>query len=347
MNLTKLTRHVVALSCLLAALGCDADDQITTYQAPKDQPVAPLRPLAPQASAPVTEATTPLTWTVPDGWKVVEGNSMSVVTFQVSDANPAVKCTVTPLPMIDNALQANVNRWEGQLGLAPTEKENIEKVAKPVKVGDVVVHVVDLSNDQSAILGGIIEKEQIWFIKLAGPKETVSPQKDKFDAFIKSLKFTDQPTPPPAQAQPGGMQMPPMPQAATENRGITWTLPANWTEAPNTSSMRLATIKAGDAEMVASQLNAQGWGNLLDNINRWRGQMGMEAIDDAAKQPATNSEVNGVKWTTYDFPGPQKRMIVSFATVGESVYFFRLAGAGPAVEAQKAAFEEFVKSVKF
>lgn len=355
MNLTRWTRGILVLSCFAATLGCDADDQITTYQAPKDQPapIQPLRPLTPPAAAaPVNEAgSTPLTWSVPEGWKPVEGNQMSVVTFQVSDANPQVKCTVTPLPMIPDALQANVNRWENQLGLPPTKAEDLAKVVKPVQVGDQVVNVVDLASDPNAILGAIIERDQIWFIKMTGPKDVIAGQREKFDAFVKSLKFTDQPTTAPATPQmPPQMapQMPQMPAApGAENRGVKWTLPGGWTEAPNPSAMRLATLKAGDAEVVASRLNSQGWGNLIDNINRWRGQIGLEPVDDPAKQPATTEDLNGAKWTTYDLAGPQKRMIVKYVTVGDSVLFFRLTGAPQAVETQKAAFDEFVKSIKF
>lgn len=87
-------------------------------------------------------------------------------------------------------------------------------------------------------------------------------------------------------------------------------------------------------KLIASRLNAQGWGNLLD-INRWRGQTGLEPITDPAQQPAVATEVNGLKWTTYDLTGPQKRLMVAFVTNGESIWFFRLGGKPEAVEAQK------------
>lgn len=345
MNLNRIARRLLVLSCFALTMGCDADDQIVTYQAPKDQPVKPLRPLTPPAAAPLPQAAqSPLAWTVPDGWKSVEGNSMSTATFQVSDVTPAVKCTITPLPMIENALQANVNRWEGQLGLAPTEKEQLSQVAKPVQVGDLTVHVVDLSNDQNAILGAVIEKDQIWFIKMTGPKDIVGAQREKFDGFVRSLKFTDQPTPP--EAAPTDQAPPVAPAQADENRAVTWTLPTGWQEVPSPSAMRLATIKAGDAEVAASKLVAKGWGSLLDNLNRWRGQIGLQPIDDPAKQPVVETDVNGAKWTTYDLAGEQKRMIVSYVTAGENVFFFRLTGDPAAVEAQKPAFTMFIQSIR-
>lgn len=381
--------HVLSSAILLTTAmlfaGCEKDDQIRTYQAPKDQVVQTQPDAAPHSSEPPPlpagaalpnqAAPQSLSWTVPDGWKATEGNSMTAAAFAVSDANPQVKCTVTPLALIPNAVQSNVNRWEGQLGLPPTEPKDMVKKIKPVQVGDQLVNVVDLQSDKLQMLGAIIERDQLWFIKLAGPKEVVSAQTEKFDAFIKSLKFTDQPTAPagaqmnpPANPQPGGEALPantpktpvdphanlPMPAgnpqapaAPAADRGVTWDLPAGWAEAANPSPMRVATIKAGDAEVIASRLSAQGWGNLIDNINRWRGQTGLEPIDDVSKQPSSITETNGLKWTTYDLTGPQKRMMVSYVTNGESVWFFRMGGTAPAVEAQKAGFDSFVKSIKF
>jgi len=130
-------------------------------------------------------------------------------------------------------------------------------------------------------------------------------------------------------------------------RGVTWTLPQNWSEITNPSPMRIATIKAADAEMIASRLNAKGWGNLIDNINRWRGQTGLPPIDEVSKQPSTTTGINGHTWTTYDISGPQKRMIVSYVDNGESVWFFRLGGTSDAVEAQKTSLDSFLKSIQF
>src|SRR5215217_4524033 len=117
----------------LTAFGCDQQEQISFYDAPKDPPpaTAPVMPAMAMADAANPHAGIagapggpggpgggdvdphamgPLTWTVPQGWQQKPASEMRFATFQVND-NPPVEMTVIPLgggPAGD--VQANVNR---------------------------------------------------------------------------------------------------------------------------------------------------------------------------------------------------------------------------------------------
>ncbi|RMH24586.1 MAG: hypothetical protein D6692_12750 [Planctomycetota bacterium] len=63
-----------------------------------------------------------------------------------------------------------------------------------------------------------------------------------------------------------------------------WIVPAGWTEDPEPRQMRLATYIApdpsGPVEVAVSRFGGRVGGDLA-NINRWRGQMGLPAIEEA------------------------------------------------------------------
>src|SRR4051812_20333029 len=116
---------------LIAPLvGCDRDESISAYQAPKDPPPVVAAAL-PGAAAPSSGAGGPH-WAVPSGWRELPAKQMRFASFGVNDSNPPVELTVIPLGPESGAVGPNVNRWEKQLGLPQTPAE---------KLGDVVKHV--------------------------------------------------------------------------------------------------------------------------------------------------------------------------------------------------------------
>ncbi len=124
--------------------------------------------------------------------------------------------------------------------------------------------------------------------------------------------------------------------------------------------MRRATflVKGADgqtAEVVVSVFPGDV-GGLLANINRWRGQIGMgPAAPDEISSFTSDMEVDGTKSTVVDLkadavpPGktqPPRMLVVTVPHAGSS-WFFKITGDAPLVAAQKDAFLQFVKSVKF
>ncbi|MCA9213714.1 MAG: hypothetical protein KDB27_11640, partial [Planctomycetales bacterium] len=124
--------------------------------------------------------------------------------------------------------------------------------------------------------------DRAWFIKAMDAVENVAPIADSFGPFVESIKFKDDGTP-------------------------EWMLPEGWSAAPNSSSMRFATLKAGDVDVSISFLGYSPPlnGYLLMNINRWRGQVGLDDVsEDRLGDTTTQAQlVGGLTATLIDITG--------------------------------------------
>lgn len=93
--------------------------------------------------------------------------------------------------------------------------------------------------------------EATWFFKISGPESQVDKSESQWQAFLKTIKFTDN-----------------EPQ---------WTAPEAW-KSLGPKPMRHATLVINDTnppiEVAISNLSAGQ--NLLDNVNRWRRQIGLK-----------------------------------------------------------------------
>jgi hypothetical protein len=246
----------------------------------------------------------------------------------------------------------NLNRWEGQLGLpVSTSEEAAASHLKPMQIAGGMATVVDLANAEQRMLAAIVEHGQVWFFKLVGPKDVVTAQKEKFGAFVKSVRFESGNV---SQASAGA----PNPAPAGSGLG-SYTTPDGWTLEP-ARPMRALSFKidaAGQSgEMIVTRLSANGFGDMLDNINRWRSQVGLEPV--ASAPPPEDMTIGGRRVAVYDFAGPgasasnaavagAKRIRVGTIMNGPDAWFFKLQGSTELVEQQKPAFEKFISSVKF
>jgi len=95
-------------------------------------------------------------------------------------------------------------------------------------------------------------------------------------------------------------------------------------------------------------------GGDLANVNRWRGQVGLEAIADADLQKLSEKvEVAGQAADLYDLAGTSpgsgdaERIIGVISHRDDMAWFFKMTGDAALVEAQKPAFVSFLKSVEF
>ncbi len=104
-----------------------------------------------------------------------------------------------------------------------------------------------------------------WYFKLTGPDDSVQDQAEGFLSLIQSVTFAS-------------------------NGRPQWKLPAKWKQ-EGQAGMRFATIKIPDAnavEMTVIPLPMPEGGNeedyKLENVNRWRGQLGLAPIGEADLQ---------------------------------------------------------------
>ncbi len=110
----------------------------------------------------------------------------------------------------------------------------------------------------SRMVVAIAERDEAtWFFKITGSVAAVDETEPQWTEMLKKLEYNEQGNP-------------------------SWTLPPNWQQEP-ARPMRLATLTtslpdSGSVEMSISSLGPDQ--ELLSNVNRWRGQLSLPAIEE-------------------------------------------------------------------
>lgn len=343
--------------------GCDPTSEIVVERVPKDAtppapPTAPAQPAAktermlasimlngneavffkvsgvPEAVAAIREPFLkfvgsfrkgePPTWTVPEGWNEEKGNGERLATVTIP-AEPPMELTVTSLPFRggseDAYRLANVNRWRGQLGLAPITEDalhaeaadDVETFQVPME-GAEVATVVDITGQSSGGMGG------------------------------------------PFQSMMGagggmGMENPAMPSGggdAGNDGGLSYTTPEGWQPAAGNAFSRTA-LSVDDATITVTDL-AAGANSVVDNFNRWRGQVQLEPLEESAlkEQLTTITLGDGQPGEYAVLTGSAgQSMLGVIVTRGDTMWFVKMMGSDATIAREKPRFEEFVKSLQF
>src|SRR5437899_2426063 len=103
------------LLCLAPFAGC-SKDQAQVYRVPKERQVT-----AQKAS-------------LPNGWEEAPIGQMRVASFQIKGSD-GKSADVSVIPGVAGSDLANVNRWRGQVNLAPVQEGELAKLAQPVEIG--------------------------------------------------------------------------------------------------------------------------------------------------------------------------------------------------------------------
>lgn len=255
------------------------------------------------------------TWTLPEGWKQLEGNQSRFATIQMGTSDAPVEMSVTQLPMRGgdetDYLLANVNRWRGELGLAPIDAAELDKETKKITAGPQEILLVDLAAylDGTPSQGDVYTRTMEELEEIARMRgEEVSPPEVKF------------------------------------------TLPKGWKETP-AGQFQISRFVVGDEKDPVEISISSAGGDLGANINRWRGQVGLEPISEQELASALHpTQVFGEKAGQIEIVGPpgekQQAILGVIAPSGRTNWFIKLKGpVKPALE-QKQNFEAFVKSLK-
>ena len=132
-----------------------------------------------------------------------------------------------------------------------------------------------------------------------------------------------------------------------------WVVPPDW-QPGKQSSMRRASYVVNGAEGHSAEIAVSVFpgdvGGLLANVNRWRGQLGLEpATAEQLAGLVQKLDVPGSAATMVDFTNAAtgKRLLVATISQGGNSWFFKMTGDQAVVAAQQVAFLNFVKSVKF
>lgn len=172
------------------------------------------------------------------------------------------------------------------------------------------------------------------------------------------LAFYTAPEDPPPATRPAAPTLDALPATNPADAAApTWTVPPGWQTLP-AGQMRFAAfaVDANDPSVLLTviPLGSEA-GDILANVNRWRGQIGLPAADRAEVEKAlTVLEVDGQKIVTVDLRGPgangssgPQRVLGAITSVGGRVWFFKLSGPQSVIDKHQDEFDAFIRSIRF
>ena len=170
----------------------------------------------------------------------------------------------------------------------------------------------------------------------------------------------ESPEPPPAAAPPmmasttgsNPMQGQSLPSESLHDQGDNpdWEVPEHWQQQA-AGNMRRATFAVafpeGALDVAVTSFPGDVGGDLA-NINRWRQQIGLAAVNASQLEDLLERfEVNGVPVAITELYGSESAMRAAIIPVGGNTWFVRMSGAPALVERDGEAFRSFVESIRF
>lgn len=270
-------------------------------------------------------------WDLPAGWKQLPGNQFRFATIEI----PTGEAHSTPLELTVTSLGrrpdesaeeytlANVNRWRGQLALAPIEAEQLSDYTVKSKVSGLDAWLVNMQGTGSGTMGG----------PFAGGS-------------------AGQPRERPARPDLASTASTPPPGPAADSP-ITYEVPDGW-QPGEVSGIRTAAFDIRDGEesalLTVISLNKI---SLLANVARWAGEVGVTGVTEAnLSEYVSKTTVDGIESDLVAVFGPEDAS-PRLATLGaivpreDRLWFVKLKGDAALVERERAHFESFLKSLKF
>jgi hypothetical protein len=140
----------------------------------------------------------------------------------------------------------------------------------------------------------------------------------------------------------------PEPGPAQQKSPIAYDLPGGWTENPNPSEGRRMEFHvedaAGRALVTLTALNADG-GGLAPNIDRWRGQVGLEPLgEQGVSRSATPIRFLGFDAYLVEAVGASRGILGVIAISGEASVFLKMDGPPNVIVSQRSNFVRFAQS---
>ncbi len=127
-----------------------------------------------------------------------------------------------------------------------------------------------------------------------------------------------------------------------------WEVPDSWRADEGPVAPLLAAWNFGPWRITASHLGGTG-GGALANINRWRGQVGLEPVARLENQPLDRLEIAGHPAALLDLAGTKGRILAVIypRQDQQATWFFKMTGPAGEASSPYDEFTAFVGSVRF
>jgi hypothetical protein len=344
-----------SVAALVICTGCSDRDEIRSYTIPKETPPAPA--VAAGAPAEASGPTGEMQRELPESWsRVANTNPMRFATFTAGEGDGQIEIAVTQLGGVAGGIGANINRWRGQIGLPPASEEELQDSLVPVVTDQAEGLFVDLVGpaasdddpDTPRMLAAIFPAlDSMWFIKTTSTRAAIETHREAFIQLCESVHFAGSGGSAGSRDAAAGMQ--PAPDAG-EPGTLAWdALPEGWTVDATPKPMSVASLTISDGAQQASLTITPlgGQQDLLANINRWRGQLGVSPLSGLEEEPPAAIEVAGEDGHLVDIAGAEARILAVVSTRSGQTWFYKLSGPDPLVAGNKASFEAFIRSIRF
>ena len=284
-------------------------------------------------------------WQLPAGWEEQPGTGMRIATIMIPTSGKPLEMSVTSLPWSGTQadLLSNVNRWRGQLQLAPIGTSGLADCTRELAGDGAKLTIVDLLGRMQSTgmtppfaVGGLASPDGAPDVNLAAPP-SVSEMPAGHPAFSRS--------------------------GAADKISVEYESPAGWQSLP-ASGIRRAVFRVTDGarEAMVTVIDfPAGAGPMiadpLSNVNRWRSEVGLEPLTADDLSTATEPiEIASLQASYVEaIPAASKSQeskadhgtLAAMAASGDVVWFFKITGDRDLVVAHRDQFKSFLKSVRF
>jgi hypothetical protein len=281
-------------------------------------------------------------YTLPAGWKDEGATQMSPANFRITSPSGEALASITPLGNLAGKESMVINMLRNQFGLDPLSDEQLAATLEPVQIGPDKGQLFVISNQREKdgihVATAFAHHDGVsWFYKLQGSEPAVTTLKPAFVDFLKTVRYKE-------SAPPSTVATTKEPPSSESD--FKWTVPEGWQQQP-AGQMQVAKFSvqkdSSKAEVSVSTFPSDTGGTLA-NVNRWRRQLGLEAVDEAGLTPLVLGIPGVAGGQLVDLKNDQKALLGAIVPREGTWWFYKLMGDAPAVNAEREAFVRFVQT---
>ena len=183
-----IKNQITFILLVIALLSCDSGNHTRTYHLTKAKNKSFTQPAVENK-----KESSGFTWEKPDLWIPTEGSSMRLASFEVPYSTGSGDLSIMELGGSGGGLEANVNRWRGQIGLDPLIKLKIEDEAENgvSQLGNYqLFRLINHEKKESGFLAAVFPLESTTlFIKLTASADGILEIEKDFNDFCSSMKL--------------------------------------------------------------------------------------------------------------------------------------------------------------